>query len=311
MSRHDAEVVLLALGAALLFATSNVLQQRSASAAPADRWLRPGLLAHLARQRRWLLGIASDVGGYVCQAAALGVGLLVVVQPILATALLFTLAIDTATSDRSIRRRDWAAAALLAASLGLFLSESSPGSGRARAPFSHWVLPLCCVTVLVVAAIAWARRANGPLRASLLGLAAGTTFGITAGLTKAFVHLLGQGPGAVLSNWEPYALAVFTIGGFLLLQSAFQSGDLIASVPLLEAAEPVVASVLGLALLGERLHARTNFDKAVIAASAATMFLCAVFLARRQAMRGTSTALEREPGICPVTPGEAGRTVRP
>ena len=292
MNGHDLEVVLLALLAALLFATSNVLEQRTASAAPEERWLRPGLLAYLARQRVWLLGIAADVGGFICQAAALSVGLLVVVQPILATALLFSLAIDTATSKRRLRPSDWLAAALLAAALGVFLSESSPGSGSARAPFSEWVVPLVCVTAVVLLAIAGARRATGSIRASLLAFAAGTMFGFTAALTKAFVHLLGQGPGAVFTNWEPYALAVFTLSGLLVLQSAFQAGDLIASVPLLETLEPVVASVLGLTLLGERLHASTDWDKAVIAAAVLTMVVCAVWLAREQAIR--TMARQRE-----------------
>jgi hypothetical protein len=172
----------------------------------------------------------------------------------------------------------------------LFLSESSPGSGSARAPFADWRLPLILGGVLILSAIAGARRARGPARASLLALAAGTMFGITAALTKAFVHLLGQGPVAVLSNWEPYALAVFTISGLLVLQSAFQSGDLVASVPLLETIEPVVASVLGLALLGERLHANTTTDKAVIALCIAAMLICALWLARTRAIRQSSAA---------------------
>lgn len=279
----------------MLFATSNVLEQRSARTAPAERWLHPGLLAYLARQRRWLLGVAADVGGYVCQAAALSVGLLVVVQPILATALLFSLAIDSATSDRRLRNSEWLAAALLAGSLGLFLSESSPGRGSARAPFSQWRLPLVVAGVVVVSSIVWARRSKGPARASLLAFAAGTMFGITAALTKAFVHLLGQGLGPVFSNWEPYALAVFTIGGLIVLQSAFQAGELVASVPLLETVEPIVASVLGLALLGERLHAKTMIDKAVIAAAVATMLVCALWLARAQAIHQTAAVSSADP----------------
>ena len=285
MSGHDIEVVALALAAAMFFATSNVLEQRSAREAPADQSLKPGLVVHLARDRRWLLGIVADVSGYVCQAAALGIGLLVVVQPILATGLLFSLALDVATSRRRLRPWEWAVAALLASALGLFLSESSPGGGSARAPWTDWVLPLVILSAIVLVAIAFGRRSTGAVRASLLAFAAGTMFGITAPLTKAFVHLLGGGPVTVLTNWEPYGLAVFSIGGFIVMQSAFQAGELEASVPFLETAEPVVASIIGVVLLGERLHARTDVDKAVIAATIATMLVCAVLLARSQARR--------------------------
>lgn len=285
LTLHDVEVVLLSLAAAFFFAASNVLEQRAARTAPAEQSLRPGLIAHLARQRRWLLGIVADVSGYVCQAAALGIGLLIVVQPILATGLLFSLLLDVATSERRLHLREWVTAALLAAALGLFLSESSPGGGAQQAPWSDWVLPLSILSVAIVICLVVAMRSQGAVRASLLALSAGTMFGITAPLTKAFVHLIPDGPVTVLTHWEPYGLAVFSITGFIVMQSAFQAGELQASVPFLETAEPVVASIIGIALLGERLHAHTNVDRTLIAITVATMVVCAVSLARWQAAR--------------------------
>lgn len=288
---HDVEVVLLALGAAFFFATSNVLEQRSARTAPDEQSMRPGLIVHLARQRIWLLGIASDVSGYVCQAAALGIGLLVVVQPILATGLLFSLVLDVATSNRRLRPREWLTAALLAAALGLFLSESSPGGGSQLAPWSDWILPLSAVSAFLLVCIVIAMRSSGSLRASLLALSAGTMFGITAPLTKAFVHFLPD-PVTVLSHWEPYGLAVFSITGFIVMQSAFQAGELQASVPFLETAEPIVASIIGLGLLGERLHAQATLDKVLIGIAVATMLVCAISLARSQAARDERNAVD-------------------
>jgi hypothetical protein len=297
VSAHDVEVVLLSLAAALFFASSNVLEQRSARTVPDDQSMRPGLVVHLVHQRRWLVGIASDVSGYVCQAAALGIGLLIVVQPILATGLLFSLAIDVATSHRRLRVGEWVTAALLASALGLFLSESSPGGGASRASWPDWVLPLGIITSVVLVCIGAAMRSTGSLRASLLAFSAGTMFGVTAPLTKAFVHLLGGGPVTVLTNWEPYGLAVFSIGGFLVQQSAFQAGELEASVPFLETAEPVVASIIGIVLLGERLHAQAVSDKVLIALSIGTMLVCAISLARSQAAREqTERATRGVPG---------------
>jgi drug/metabolite transporter (DMT)-like permease len=110
-------------------------------------------------------------------------------------------------------------------------------------------------------------------------------FGVAAPLTKAFVHLLPDGPITVLTHWEPYGLAVFTLTGLIVLQSAFQAGELQVSVPFLEAAEPVVASVIGVVLLGERLRAHTVLDKSLIGLSIATMLVCAISLARSQAAR--------------------------
>ncbi len=290
MTVHDVVVVVLALAAALLFSASNVLEQHVARRAPEEQALRPGLLVYLARQRLWLLGIAADVGGYVCQAAALGLGLVVVVEPIGATALLFSLAFATRWSKRKMRPSEWATAALLAASLGLFLAQSSPSGGVAQVSFREWLSPGLGITSGILLCILVARRASGVVRASLLGVAAGAIYGVTAPLTKAFVHLLGGGPVAVLSNWEPYALAVFSIVGLVVMQSAFQAGALQASLPFLETTEPLVASFLGMALLGERLHAATLADKGIVAVSAATMLVCAVSLARSQGAREQADA---------------------
>ena len=78
--------------------------------------------------------------------------------------------------------------------------------------------------------------------------------------------------------------------GFLILQSAFQAGDLRAALPLLEVSEPVVAGVLGLALMHERLHAIDGPTKAVVAASVVLMALSAAMLARATAQgRGEPT----------------------
>jgi hypothetical protein len=76
--------VLLALLASLLFAVAIVLQQREAARGSREEALRAGFLLRLARRPVWLAGIAVDALGFVAQAAALGVGRLVVVQPLLA-----------------------------------------------------------------------------------------------------------------------------------------------------------------------------------------------------------------------------------
>ena len=55
----------------------------------------------------------------------------------------------------------------------------------------------------------------GTNRAVFLGLAAGTLFGTSAVLTKAFVHYLEGGIFNWVPHWEPYALAVSSITGLV------------------------------------------------------------------------------------------------
>ncbi len=110
----------LALAAALFFALGTVLQQRVAASASAEEAAKLGFLLRLARRPAWLAGIASDAAGFVCHAAALAAGRLVVVQPILATSLVFALPIGAWLDSGGSRR----------------VSYSEPWRSRAGSPCS-------------------------------------------------------------------------------------------------------------------------------------------------------------------------------
>ena len=101
--------------------------------------------------------------------------------------------------------------------------------------------------------VALARSASGTNRAVFLGLAAGTLFGTSAVLTKAFVHYLGGGILNWVPHWEPYALAVSSITGLVLAQSAFQTGALAAAIGAEQVMQPLTGVALGVGLLDEHL----------------------------------------------------------
>lgn len=67
------------------------------------------------------------------------------------------------------------------------------------------------------------------------------------------------------------------------MQSAFQAGDLRAALPGVEAAEPIVACVLGLSLMHERLHAHGILAKLVIPLAVLAMVASVIELARSAA----------------------------
>ena len=58
--------------------------------------MRPSLLLRLVRRPMWLAGTAADWSGFGLQALALGMGSILVVQPLLCTGLLFALPIGAA-----------------------------------------------------------------------------------------------------------------------------------------------------------------------------------------------------------------------
>ena len=93
-----------ALVAAMSYGISNVLQQHEAEQIAESETLRLGFLGRLARRPRWLVGIGADVGGYVFEALAIGLGTLVVVEPIMATSLLASLFFGALIHHRVITR---------------------------------------------------------------------------------------------------------------------------------------------------------------------------------------------------------------
>jgi hypothetical protein len=143
-------LVLVGLGAAVLLATGYVLQQHEAAEQQAAGW-SPGLLLVLARRPIWLTGIAAMVCGQILGAVALGLGSLVVVEPLLATNVLFALPLAALASRRRLSRGDWVGALMLVGGLGLFLlggarttpdaaaGEPGPRRGACSAPSSS-----CC-----------------------------------------------------------------------------------------------------------------------------------------------------------------------
>jgi putative exporter of polyketide antibiotics len=89
-SMKIAIAVVAALCAAFCFALGALIQQGAARQTHA-RTLRFGLLVALAHERRWLAGIAITVVSFGIQGAELAFGPLALVQPLVATEVLFAL----------------------------------------------------------------------------------------------------------------------------------------------------------------------------------------------------------------------------
>ena len=110
-----------------------------AAAAPGRRGAQPGggparLLLLLVRRPWWLLGIGVELGGFATHAVALRTGPLTIVQMLVASSLLFSVATVRLWSDR---RRSWTAwAAVLAVIVGIasFVALASPAGSDAGVP---------------------------------------------------------------------------------------------------------------------------------------------------------------------------------
>lgn len=280
--------VLLALGAALAYAAASVLQQREAEAdAGTDQGSAVGggvrLVLRLARRPIWLAGLGADAVGYGLQAVALGLGELLVVQPVLTSGILFALPAGAWWSGRTLTRGDFAWACTLAVGLTAFLLLAGSDGGRDFASTEAWVLCALIATPVLTACVIAAARSSGTRRAVLFAFVTGVLFGITAALTKSSVVLLDHHGVGALEHWEPYALVVLGALGFVLNQRAFQAGSLTASLPTLTVVEPIVAAVIGVTMLHETVPTSGVWEWTAVVVSVVAMVAATIALSRSAA----------------------------
>jgi drug/metabolite transporter (DMT)-like permease len=247
--------VVLALTAAVLFALGTVLQQKEASQASGEEALKAGFLLQLARRPVWLAGIAADGLGYVAQAVALGVGRLVVVQPLLATMVVFCLPLGVKILGQKIGRREVLAALAVTGGLAVFLVVADPEGGREDATTAAWIVSFAVAAAVVVPLVLAGRVAkHPPLKAALLGTACGVLWGLSAGLTKAVVEDVDEGVLALLEDWHLYALVVIGWASLALAQASLQTGALAPAVATQAALDPITSVLLGVFAFEETIH---------------------------------------------------------
>lgn len=279
---HVALTVGLAVASALAFAIATVAQQRAA-AQSSDSDVRGGrFVGQLLRNPRWLAAMLGNGGGYVLQAAALGIGSVLIVQPILVTALLFALPLSAYLAHERLR---WTAAMsglILGVSLAVFLTLGNPNNGASQASRQDWLIVSVVGIPIVVSSVILANARSGATRASLLAIAVGLLGGVLAVLTKAVVATAGDGIGHLVTSGETYGLLAVGVAGIYLQQLAFQAGSLQASLPIMTVLEPVIAALLGLTLLHEQLQA-SGLRMTVLVVAAILMTVATVALARDRA----------------------------
>ena len=258
-------VVIFALCAAIFAAIGIVVRQRATIDVPEEHGVSTVMLATLLRRPLWWGGTAAAVAGFVFQALALDNGSLIVVQPLLVSALLFALPLSARLAHRRVNRGDWLWAVLLTVSLAIFVLLAHPRVSDQVAPVSTIAVVAGVCTAVVLGCVLVAVRRSGWQRAVPLAVAVGVLFGLVAVLTKMLMHALDRHTVAeVLATPLPYALVLLGVLATLLQQSAFHAGSLQTSVPTMLVVEPMAAVLLGVFLLGETLTAN-RWEAATIA----------------------------------------------
>lgn len=244
--------VVLAVVAGCAFAFGAALQHRAAHAETTSRMGDPRILVRLARNPSWMLANVLDVGALGIQAAALNVGAIVIVQPLLVSGLILAVPAEAMLNSRPVSRGDLGGVLVGAAALAAFVALADPSEGVTDPALSSWLVVLTCCGIAVAATVGLARLVTGVRRAVCLGVATGVLYGVTAPLLKTCASLVAH-PLTLLSAWQLYVLVVAGLLGFVLNQNVYQSGRLVAGLTTLTLVEPVVALVIGVTAFGEHI----------------------------------------------------------
>lgn len=277
---------LLALAAAFFIAVGDVIHQRSAHEVTDESVGHLELFLRLLKDGRWWLGSGVAAAGFVCQAAALGLGSVLLVQALLVTSLLFALPINASLSHRRVTRWEWMWAALLAGAVAVIVTIGNPTEGHSRASLETWMWVAVVLGPVLALCLVGARIRSGPTSAVLMAVVSGALWGLFAVLTKAVVHRLDvtslAGVVELVRTPELYAWAVVGILGTSTQQASFRAGALTASLPTMTVTEPMVACALGVVVLGETLRPGEAGWITLIAA-VAVMVVATAALARGEA----------------------------
>ncbi|MGV0771286.1 DMT family transporter [Mycobacterium syngnathidarum] len=272
--------VLFALCAAIFAAVGIVVRQRATMDVPPEKGVSAVMLRTLLRRRLWWAGTASAVAGYVFQALALGFGSLLLVQPVLVSALLFALPLSARLAHRRVSRAEWLWALLLTGALTVFVALARASTGTYGVSVATTVIVAVVCTAAVGMCVLAATRSTNWRRAVLLALAVGVMFGVVAVLTKIVMHTIAvDGMLAVLTTPALYLVVALGVIATLLQQSAFHAGSLQTSVPTMLVLEPVVAVVLGSVVLGEHL-AITGWQPLALSVAVGAMAAATIALGR-------------------------------
>jgi hypothetical protein len=250
---EQALAVAFAVASAFGYALASVYQQRSASKLPSSASFDPAVLLRLARSRRWLLSMIPVTGGYVLQAAALDLGRLVIVEPVFPVGLLFALLLAARAEGRHLTQAEWTAAVAAIAGLGVFVVAAQPSGGDRTASAGPLGLTAAGAVGVALLCCLMAAKVSAPRRALMLSIGGGIGVGVMDALTKTVATLAGTHRLGIFTDVRLYLLALVGLLTFTMQQNAFRAAGLSASLPSFAVLEPVVGSILGLAIYHERV----------------------------------------------------------
>ncbi|MEU8693763.1 DMT family transporter [Streptomyces sp. NPDC048665] len=250
-------MIVLAAAFAVAGAASNAVGtafQRKAASTSRRSGIR--LLAELARQPFWVIGMAGVVCAALFQSLALVNGPLALVQPLFILELPFALLVAAPLMHKRMPRSGWWGVGGCVAGLAVLLIAAAPHGATDHAPLTRWIPALSVCVGGMAAAVLLAGRGHAPARrAALFAAASATGNALTAALLKsASGTFADHGFAAFLRAWQTYGFALAGVASVILLENALQAGPLVAAQPALTIGDAMVSLTLGMTLFDERIR---------------------------------------------------------
>jgi drug/metabolite transporter (DMT)-like permease len=245
--------IAFAVAAAICFAIANVVQQRVASRLRTEAAFDSAVLLRLLRRPLWLAGLGLVILSITLQATALGLGRLVVIEPVLASSLLFALALAAWADHRRMRPIEWLAALATFAGLVVFLTVAHPSGGHTSASIGQLGAAAAVAGAIAVISGVLSVRMPPLRRALTLGVGGGIAAGATDAVTKTVAFVVGTTKLGVFADPRLYLLIVVGLLTYTMQQNGYRSAGLAAFLPVFSVLDPAVGSVLGIALYHEHL----------------------------------------------------------
>ena len=237
-----------ALGASVAFGVAAVLQALASTRAPETAGIDPRLLLALVRQPAFLAALALTGVGFLLHVVALQWLPLFLVQAVIASSVAVTALLSVHVFGVPLTRAQWASLGAVVVGLTLLAPSAEQGEALPAAPTT---LALLLGAVLLTAGAALvAARLHGTPEAVLLGLLAGTGFGLVAVCAR----LLPRLDLAALGEPVTGIAVVAGLLAFLLYSTALQQGSATVVTAALVVPQTAVPAAVGLAL-GDRVSA--------------------------------------------------------
>lgn len=252
--------LLFALGASFSAAVSTALKFHSAQLTTTAAWARrlPPAVASIVAQPVFVLALVFDAAGIGLQIAALKVGSLALVQPVLSAALVFSIGLNHLIDRTRVTSRELLYGTLLISSLATFLliSKASAAEGSAAIGERGPATALAVAGALIVGGGYLLTRAMAAkIRARTMAVGVAAIYATTAGLMKSVTNIAQlRGLEALLLSWQLWVLLAIATLGLVLNQRAFGLAPLTVTLPVIASLDPLFSVLIGVSVYGETLR---------------------------------------------------------